>query len=110
VTLREGVPYTSRVPTAVTANVAVDLGPWLVAGDVTNLMDITEAHAGLERWFGPTAVRAGLELDANQRIQVAGGLGVRFGRFGLDAAAASHSRNLERERSLELALGVAFYR
>ena len=100
---------TSTVPVTVTANAATRLGRFLVAADVVRGIHATLVHGGAEVWLGRLALRAGASLDANQMAQASGGAGVRRGRFGLDAAVATHSRNLSRERGVELGVGLAFY-
>ena len=108
--LRDHVPFTSRIPTVVTANAAYQLGPVLVAGDIVNGVNNTQGHVGAELWTGSVAVRGGISVDATREIQGACGTGFRFGRFGVDLALSSHSRNLSRERALELGAGLTFYR
>jgi hypothetical protein len=54
-------------------------------------------------------VRAGTCLDANALLQYSVGTGLRFGNLGVDLAVGSNSRNLSRERGLELGAGLAFY-
>ena len=108
--LRDNVPFTSRIPTVVTANAAFQLGPVLLAGDIVSGVNNTQGHVGAEFWTGPVAVRAGASVDATRQIQGACGTGFRFGRFGIDLALTSHSRNLSRERALELGAGLTFYR
>jgi hypothetical protein len=109
-TLREGVPFTSEVPPLVTANAAKQFGPVLVAADVVNGLDQTLVHLGLETWTGRVAWRAGVSRDANRQAQGAGGVGLRLGRVGIDLALATHSRNISRERELELGAGLALHR
>jgi hypothetical protein len=105
------VPLRSTVPTTAVANAATHLGRFLIAGDVVCHIRATTAHLGAETWLGKAlAVRAGASVDENDLLQYAGGAGVRFGRIGVDLAVASHSRNLARERGLELGAGLAFYR
>ncbi len=108
-TLAEGVRFTSKVPVTVTASAATRLGPVLVAADVVKGAVATTAHAGAEMWFGRLALRGGLGYDANQLVQGSTGAGMRWGRFGVDVAVASHSRDITRERGAELGLGLAFY-
>lgn len=108
--LRDDVPYTSRIPTVVTVNAALQLGRVLLAGDVVNGVNNTQGHLGAELWAGPLALRAGGSLDATQLLQGSCGAGYRFGRLGLDVALASNSRNITRERALELGAGLSLYR
>lgn len=108
--LRDQVPFQSRIPAVVTVNAALQLGRVLLAGDVVNGVNNTQGHLGAEIWAGPWALRAGGAVDATQQIQGACGAGYRFGHFGLDVALSSNSRNLMRERALELGAGLSFYR
>jgi hypothetical protein len=103
-------PLTSTVPTTVVANAAKRMGRFLVAGDIVRGLHVTTVHLGAETWLNKTlAVRAGAGLDANALLQYSMGSGLRFGNLGVDLAIASNSRNLSRERSLELGAGLAFY-
>lgn len=105
------VPLTSKVPTTATANAAAHVGRFLVAGDVVRGILVTTGHLGAETWLGKSlALRAGAFVDANELIQYSGGTGLRFGVIGVDLAVASNSRNLSRERGLELGAGLALYR
>lgn len=101
--------FTSTVPVTVTANALVPVGPWTLAADVQRDVNATLGHAGIERWLGLWALRAGGSVDANRMVQGSLGTGVRFGRIGLDLALASHSRNVTRARALELGAGVSLY-
>jgi hypothetical protein len=105
-TVREDVAWTSTVPATTVGNVAWVGGRWSAAADVRHSPIATTAHAGLERWVGPFALRAGGSVDANRRTQLAGGLGIALGRVALDAAVATHNRNLENQRVVELGLGL----
>jgi hypothetical protein len=106
----EGVALTSTVPTTAVTNAAIRLGRFLVAGDVVRGVNVTTGHLGAETWLSQgIAVRAGTCLDANELIQYSAGTGLRFGNLGVDLAIASNSRNLSRERGLELGAGLAFY-
>lgn len=104
------VPLSSKVPTTAVANAATRIGRFLVAGDVVRGINVTTGHLGAETWLDKTvALRAGAYLDANELIQYTAGTGLRFGAIGVDLALASNSRNLSRERGLELGAGLAFY-
>jgi hypothetical protein len=106
-TLAQDQSFTSRVPSTTTVNAAIQLGQWTVAGDVTRGVNVTQAHLGTEVWRGPLALRFGTMLDGNQMMQVSGGTGFRLGRIGVDLALASNSRNLTRDRALELGAGLS---
>jgi hypothetical protein len=108
-TLRDDVAFTSSVPATGVLNLALATGPWLIAADVTRGPHATTTHAGVERWWGPIAARTGLGMDEYRSVQFGGGVGVRFGRAGLDLGATTQSRNLSRERGVDLAVGVAWY-
>jgi hypothetical protein len=106
----KGVEVTSKVPTTVVANAATRVGRFLVAGDIVRGVHVTTVHLGTETWLNKTlAVRVGGCRDANALLQYSVGSGLRFGNFGVDLAIASNSRNLSRERGLELGAGLAFY-
>ncbi len=101
----------SRVPTTATANAAARLGRVLVAADVVRGVNATTGHLGAETWVSRmVALRAGTYLDANKLVQFTAGSGLRIGRIGVDVAVATNSRNLSRERGLELGAGLALYR
>jgi hypothetical protein len=105
------VPLRSTVPTTAVANAATRVGRFLVAGDVVRGVNVTIWHLGAETWLGKAlALRAGAYVDANEMLQYSAGTGLRLGVIGVDLAVASHSRNLARERGLELGAGLAFYR
>jgi hypothetical protein len=107
--LREGAPWTSDVPTTVSVNAAMPVGRMFVAVDVVRDINATIGHLGVETWSGPFALRAGGSLDANRQVQFSAGSGFKFGKLGLDVALATNSRNVSRERGLELGAGLAFY-
>jgi hypothetical protein len=100
---------TSTVPATVAVNAAAQVGRFLVAGDVVRGVNATTGHLGVETWLENVALRAGTLVDMNEMLQFTAGAGMRFGRIGVDLALASHSRNLSRERGLELAAGLALY-
>ena len=108
-TLRDSVDFTSKVPTTYTANAATHVGRWLLAVDIQRGVRSTTAHVGGETGWRGMMVRAGAGLDADQLLQVAGGVGLRFGPVGLDLALATQSRNLSHERGLDLGAGLEFY-
>jgi hypothetical protein len=99
----------STVPVTVTANAAAHLGRVTLAADVVRGVNSTTSHAGAEVWFSSLALRAGAYLDPNELLQYTAGAGVRFGHLGFDLALATNSRNLSRERGLELGAGLALY-
>jgi hypothetical protein len=107
--LRRDAPFTSHVPATVHANVGLPLGRLFVAADVVRSVHTTLGHVGVETWSGPLALRAGGSVDANHKIQYSAGTGYKFGHLGVDVALATNSRNLSRERGLELGAGIAFY-
>jgi len=107
--IRTDAPFTSEIPTTAVANVALRLGNILLAGDIVRGINSTQGHAGAEIWLHNLALRAGGSIDANQKLQFGAGTGIRFGHFGLDVALATNSRNLSRERTLELGAGLALY-
>jgi hypothetical protein len=105
------LPLTSHVPTTAAANAAARLGRFLVAADLVRGVNVMTGHLGAETWLrDDLALRVGASRDANEMLQYAAGAGLRFGPIGVDLAVATHSRNLSRERGLELGAGLAFYR
>ena len=108
--VNDGVAFTSQVPATYQLTASTVVAGVLVAGDVVRgTQDQTTERLGVERWLGPIALRAGVNRDANQLFQTAGGIGLRLGRFGIDVAVATNSRNLSRERAVELGAGIAFF-
>jgi hypothetical protein len=108
-TLARDEPFTSRIPVTATVNAAKRFGPTTVAADVVDNDLATCLHAGVEHWSGRFALRAGTYRDPNRIWQWTGGTGVRLGSVGLDLAVASHSRNIEEERSTELSASITLY-
>lgn len=99
----------SRMPIAGTLNAAWRTAYLLIAADTERSMGHTTGHLGTETWLGNVALRAGTSIDVNDMVQFGGGLGLRLGRVGLDLGIASNSRNLSRERGIELGAGLALY-
>ena len=110
-TIAEGRPWTSTIPASGQLTATTHVAGFLLAAAATrDALGRTTACLGVERWLGRFALRTGASRDLQHQIQTSGGIGVRFGRFGLDAGIATHSRNLTHERSTELAAGFALYR
>jgi len=103
------VETTSRIPTALTVNVAKRSGSTTLAADFVDTELRTLVHLGAERWLANVALRAGAYRDSNGRWQATGGTGIRFGGVGLDLAVATHSRNVEEERAAELCASLTLY-
>lgn len=108
-TLGRDVDHTSRIPAALTVNVAKRMGSTTLAADFVDTELRTMVHLGFERWLGMVAVRGGAYRDSNGRWQATGGTGLRFGGVGLDLAVATHSRNVEVERAAELCASLTLY-
>lgn len=109
-TVGEQVPFTSTVPASFMLTAMTRVGGVLVAADVQrDALEQISGHAGAEIWAGPLALRAGASLDAQQRTQFAGGIGLRLGRLGLDAAVATNQSNITHERAVDLGVGLSFY-
>jgi hypothetical protein len=109
VVLATDEPFTSRIPVTLTINAAKRFGRTTIAADVVDTDIYTAIHAGAETWTGQIALRAGLYRDSNQLWQATVGSGIRFGRLGVDAAIATHSRNIEEKRGAELSASLAIY-
>jgi hypothetical protein len=103
------VPLESTLPRTIVSNFVYRTPHGLLAADVVRSLGRLSAHLGAETWIDRFALRAGLSRDADATLQFGGGTGVRIGRFGLDVAVATHSRNLSRERGVELGAGLALY-
>jgi hypothetical protein len=101
--------FTSRIPAAITVNVAKRFGPTTVAADVVDTELRTMIHVGAETWMGTLALRGGAFRDTNGRWQLTGGTGFRFGNIGLDLALATNSRNIEEARAAELCASLTLY-
>jgi hypothetical protein len=108
-TLGTDVDYTSRIPAAVTVNVAKRMGATNLALDFVDTELRTQVHMGVEQWVGMVALRGGAYRDANGRWQGTAGTGLKFGGIGLDLAVATHSRNVEEERAAELCASLTLY-
>jgi hypothetical protein len=103
------VEFTSKIPAAVTVNVARRTGSTTLAADFVDTELKTQVHLGAERWMGNVALRGGTYRDNNGRWQFTAGTGLRFGGVGLDLAVATHSRNVEEERAAELCASLTLY-
>ncbi len=110
VTIGEDLPFTSTVPANYVLTAMTRVGGLLLAADMQrDALEQVSGHAGAEVWAGPLALRAGAALDAQQRTQFAGGVGLRLGRFGLDVAVATNQANITHERAVDLGAGLSFY-
>ena len=105
----QGVPFTSELPTTYVVTAQRRFGGTLLAADAVRGIFDTTFHVGAEQWVGPLALRAGGSLDGEQQVQYAGGVGFKLGRIGADAGVSTHSRNLSRERGVELCVGLSLY-
>jgi hypothetical protein len=103
------LPFRSTLPRTYVTNAVYRTPHGLIAADVIRSLGRMSAHLGAETWIGAVALRAGVSRDPDATLQLGGGAGVRVGRFGLDFALATHSRNLSRERAVELGAGLALY-
>lgn len=107
----DDVEWTSTIPATGQLTVTTRVVGFLLAGAATrDALGRTTGCAGIERWLGPIALRGGVARDLQSQVQTSGGLGLRFGRVGLDVAVSTHSRNLTHERATELGAGFALYR
>jgi len=110
VVVNDDLSFSTALPVVLTANIIRPIAGVLVAADVTHASGVTEGHLGLERWFGPLALRAGGRIDEAKALQSSAGVGTRFGPVGVDVAVASHGQSFgSAKRSLELAAGLSFY-
>lgn len=107
--IARGERFTARVPVTTTLNIAKRIGSTTLAADVVDTEVRTTMHAGIEHWLSQYALRGGFYRDQNKQWQFTAGAGKRFGRYGLDFAIATHSRNIMLERGTELSVSIARY-
>lgn len=100
-------PYTVRLPTTTTFNVAWSGTRTVLAADVTTNRWATEFHAGAERRVGPLALRSGVLTDSKSRVQYAWGLGLGLGAVWLDLGFQTHHRSITGERGLTFGTSLA---
>ena len=108
-TIGRDVETKSRIPAAVTVNVAKRMGATNLAVDFVDTELRTMVHLGVEQWLGMVALRGGAYRDTNGRWQGTAGTGLKLGSVGLDLAVATHSRNVEEERAAELCASLTLY-
>ena len=102
--------YKSQFPLTGSLNVAYRTNGMTFAGTLDRTAnEIWLPRAGAEMWLGPWPVRGGLYLDSYQLLQFTAGSGIKFGKYGLDVALATHSRGLTTTRGLEMAASLAVY-
>jgi len=102
--------YKSKFPLSGSLNVAYRTNGMTFAGTLDRTAnEIWLPRAGAEFWAGPTPLRAGMYLDSYQLLQFTAGSGIKFGKYGLDVALATHSRGLTTTRGLEMAASLAIY-
>lgn len=107
--IARGERFTARVPVTTTINLAKRIGRTTIAADVVDTEVRTTMHAGVEHWRNRFALRGGVYRDQNKQWQMTVGAGKRFGKYGLDFAIATHSRNIMLERGTELSVSIARY-
>jgi hypothetical protein len=108
VPLLRGSPWTLRVklPVDYVTHVAYDVGDWTVASDFTHGFRGNNFHGGVERRFGPIALRGGTRYSLEQ-CHPAASIGFNLThRIGIDVAAFDTTTNVERERKASLALSL----
>jgi hypothetical protein len=107
-TLESGLSYTQTIPMQTTVNVGWSRGALAVAADVTSTKFATLLHLGAERRFGLLALRGGLLLDEDTRVQYACGAGVGMSRLWLDVGLQTHNHTFTGEQGLLLGTSIAF--
>jgi hypothetical protein len=107
-TLAEDFDYFSSVPSIVIFNAAKRWAGNTLALDIEKGVTRTTFHLGFETIVKNTAVRTGTWLDANGKLQFAGGTGFRFWKLGLDLALLTSSSVLTSERAVDLALSLRY--
>ncbi|KPJ60674.1 MAG: hypothetical protein AMJ46_05290 [Latescibacteria bacterium DG_63] len=106
-TLAEDADYTSTVPSIVLLNAARRWGTNTLAFDIEKGISRTTFHLGFESIQGKLALRTGTWLDANGKLQFAGGTGFKVGFLNLDMALMTSSSVLTKERAVDLALSFS---
>jgi hypothetical protein len=106
-TLAEDVDYTSTVPSIVMLNAAKRWGENTLAFDIEKGITRTTFHLGFESIRGKVALRTGTWLDANGKLQFAGGTGFKFWFMNMDVALMTSSSVLTKERAVDLALSFS---
>jgi len=103
-TIAENFDYTSTVPAIVVFNAAKRWAGMTLAFDIEKGVTRTTFHTGFEIPVRNVAVRTGTWLDANGKMQFAGGAGFHFWKLGLDLALLTSSSVLTGDRAVDLAL------
>ena len=103
-TVAENFDYTSSVPAIVVFNVAKRWAGMTLAFDVEKGVTRTTFHAGFEMPVRDVAARTGMWLDANGKLQFAGGAGFSLWKVGMDVALFTSSSVLTGERAVDLAV------
>lgn len=106
-TLAEDADYTSTVPSMVILNTARRWGENTLAFDIEKGITRTTFHLGFETIRGKIALRTGTWLDANGKLQFAGGTGFKLWFMNLDVALLTSSSVLTQERAVDLALSFS---
>jgi hypothetical protein len=106
-TLAEDFDHTSTVPSVVVLNAAKRWGENTLAFDIERGITRTTFHLGFETTRGNVALRTGTWLDANGKLQFAGGTGFRAGFLNLDLALMTSSSVLTSKRAVDLALSFS---
>jgi hypothetical protein len=95
-----------KLPVDYVTHVAYDVGDWTVASDFTHGFRGNNFHGGVERRFGPIALRGGTRYSLEQ-CHPAASIGFNLThRIGIDVAAFDTTTNVERERKASLALSL----
>ncbi len=106
-TLAEDADYTSTVPSLILLNAAKRWDGNTLALDIEKGITRTTFHLGFETIRGTVALRTGTWLDANGKLQFAGGTGFKVGFMNLDVALMTSSSVLTKERAVDLALSFS---
>lgn len=99
----------TKLPVAYIANVAYSTGTTTVGANLFDNGRGAIVSVGVEQRLGPFVVRGGVSRDQRKKIEFAGGGGIRFGSFELDAGFWTHSNSLSDERGITLATSFAIY-
>jgi len=100
----------TEIPMAWVANLAYQAGERTTIGaHVVNTTRGTRLGIGVEQRMGLLALRGGVVRDQLKKSQFSGGIGLRFGSFGLDVAITTYAGGITGERAVALGSSISIY-
>ncbi|MGH7674336.1 MAG: hypothetical protein ACREMV_03610 [Gemmatimonadales bacterium] len=100
----------TEIPMAWVANLAYQAGERSTIGaQLINTTRGTRVGIGVEQRIGMVALRGGVVRDQLKQSQFSGGIGFRFGSFGLDVAITSYAGGITGERAVALGSSISIY-